>query len=169
MLRIEYWINIDFLLNHQSLIAFCISAYLWLLYDVCMYMFIPCSAEILFLISCQLGPLEAYKKMLNRNLIVWKDWNPVSWTSKAKCPFWMQPSIESSLWNSYQKERHASVGLLFTRLVLRSVGICWNVDTIPGNDGSLLLEWSRKLPTVFVSRTSAVSCRRRRELWQTDG
>ena len=31
--------------------------------------------------------------------------------------------------------------LLFTRLVFGSVGICWNADAIPGNDGNESCEW----------------------------
>ena len=30
--------------------------------------------------------------------------------------------------------------LLFTRLVFGSVGICWNADAMPGNDGSCVNE-----------------------------
>ena len=148
----------------------------------CLYMFIPCFPEILFLISCQLASIEAYKKMLNRNLIVWKDWNPVSWTSKARCPFWIQPSIERfEVFPSRRNNMPQSACSSHVSYWYR-IGICWNVDAIPGNDGTLALGWSRKLPTVFVSgscvmkmvlnqngRTLAVSCRRRREFWQNDG
>ena len=31
--------------------------------------------------------------------------------------------------------------LLFTRLVFGSVGICWNADAMPGNDGNESCEW----------------------------
>ena len=63
----------------------------------CLYMFIPCFPEILFLISCRLASIVAYKKMLNRNLIVWKDWNPVSWTSKSQVSI-LNPAFNWKVW-----------------------------------------------------------------------
>ena len=63
----------------------------------CLYMFIPCFPEILFLISCRLGSIVAYKKMLNRNLIVWKDWNPVCWTSNSQVSI-LNPAFNWKVW-----------------------------------------------------------------------
>ena len=154
MLRIECLTSSS---NHQSSrLCICIFAHLWFLYDVCtVHVYsIPCFPEILFLISCRLASIVAYKKMLNRNSIVWKDWNPVSWTSNSQVSI-LNPAFNWKVCEiprvfSYQNEQHAPVGLLFARLVLVShVGICWNVDAIPGNDGTRVLGWSRKAANRF--------------------
>ena len=146
MLRIECWLSIE-----SSVLVCVLHFCLFVISLRCLYMFIPCFPEILFLISCQLASIEAYKKMLNRNLIVWKDWNPVSWTSKARCPFWIQPSIERfEVFPSRRNNMPQSACSSHVSYWYR-IGICWNVDAIPGNDGTRVLGWSRKRPTGFVS------------------
>ncbi len=54
-------LNIDFLLNHQSLIAFCIFVYLWLLYDVCTCLY-PVSLRFCFWSLVSLGPLKPTRR-----------------------------------------------------------------------------------------------------------
>ena len=139
MLTIEYWLS-----------------YLWFLYDVCtVHVYsIPCFAEILSLISCQLASLEAYQKMLNRYWVFEStkrlESSPLNFKSQVSILYQLPKVCEIRRGFSYQNERRASVGLLFTRLVFLStleyVGMSMQFP-----EWWPTLRWSRKLPNVIVS------------------
>ena len=82
------------------------------------------------------------KRILNLWTFYWNILKTVARTSKTRCPFWIQLSIESSLWNS-------SRTLLMSRILVAYSSKRWWPTS----------GWSRKLPNVFVRFCEYDACR----------